>query len=52
MRRRNLPARGTVEQEQACAVQISAPNRIVPCASSEVQMALQVSTKFLVVSGI
>ena len=47
MRRRNLPARGTVEQEQACAVQIWPLNCIVPLQVAQVQ----VSTELLEVSG-
>ena len=35
MRRRNLPARVTVEQEPACAVQIWPPNCTDDCASSD-----------------
>ena len=50
MRRRNLPARGTDEQEQACAVQIGPK---LHCASSlSLQIAqVQVSTELLEVSG-
>ena len=50
MRRRkfkNLPARGTVERETACAVQIWPPNFIVPLQIAQVQ----VSTELLEVSG-
>ena len=47
MRRRILPARGTVEQELAYTVQIWPPNCIVPLQIAKVQ----VSTKYLDVSG-
>ena len=47
MRRRNLPARGTVEQEPACVVQIWPPNWIVPLQIAQVQ----VSAKLLDVPG-
>ena len=41
MRRRNLPARGIVEQEPACAVQIWAPNCIVPLQIAQVQVSTE-----------
>ena len=47
MTRRNLPARGAVEQVQSCAVQNLPPNCIMLLQIAQVQ----VSTKFLEVSG-
>ena len=47
MRRRNLPARGKVQQEPACAVQIWPPNCIVPLQIAQ----LEVSANLLDVSG-
>ena len=48
MRQRNLPARGTDEQEQACAVQIWPPNCIV---FLQMIAQMQISTTYLDVSG-
>ena len=47
MRRRNLPARGTLEHEPACTVQIWPPNCIVPLQIAQVQ----ISTELLEVCG-
>ena len=47
MKKKNLPARGTVEQEPACAVQMWPLNCRVPLQIAQVQ----VSTEFLDVSG-